>query len=455
MKLKTINFERVKGKALYVQIYEKLRSDIVSGYLVKGDQLPSIRKCEVLMKVSKTSIERAYEKLQEEGYIISLPQKGFFVDVEPENIRLRKAVTAQESKLYDEKIRYDFRSQTMDVSSFDLALWKKYLKEVLDGRYEIATYGEAQGEARLRVALQKYAYTVRGVLCTSDQLLIGSSFQSLLYILCGLLDKPLVIGMEESGFQQAETVFTDYAFPIRRLHSEADGICMQELAASDVTLLYVNSASTGRNHQPISKKKRKELLAWAAHNKAMIIEDDHNGELRYHTRMTPAMQGFDTGGHVVYIGSFSKILLPSLRVSYMVLPPALHQRYQQRLNSYSPTSSKIEQLALARYIADGHLERHVRRLRRHYEQKSNHMRELLQHWFPQADILLEEAALQFIVRFSKPLPLDTIISQAREYRMRLQTNTQGELVLSFAAIKMEDMEEAVKLLHELVVSACT
>ena len=134
MKLKTINFERVKGKALYVQIYEKLRSDIVSGYLVKGDQLPSIRKCEVLMKVSKTSIERAYEKLQEEGYIISLPQKGFFVDVEPENIRLRKAVTAQESKLYDEKIRYDFRSQTMDVSSFDLALWKKYLKEVLDGR---------------------------------------------------------------------------------------------------------------------------------------------------------------------------------------------------------------------------------------------------------------------------------------------------------------------------------
>ena len=176
MKLKTINFERVKGKALYVQIYDKLRSDIVSGYLVKGDQLPSIRKCEVLMKVSKTSIERAYEKLQEEGYIISLPQKGFFVDVEPENIRLRKAVTAQESKLYDEKIRYDFRSQTMDVSSFDLALWKKYLKEVLDGRYEIATYGEAQGEARLRVALQKYAYTVRGVLCTSDQLLIGHCY---------------------------------------------------------------------------------------------------------------------------------------------------------------------------------------------------------------------------------------------------------------------------------------
>lgn len=95
MKLKTINFERTTGKALYLQIYEKLRSDILSGYLVKGDQLPSIRKCEALMKVSKTSIERAYEKLLEEGYILSVPQKGFFVDVEPENVQLRKAVLAQ------------------------------------------------------------------------------------------------------------------------------------------------------------------------------------------------------------------------------------------------------------------------------------------------------------------------------------------------------------------------
>ena len=128
MKLKTINFERTTGKALYLQIYEKLRSDILSGYLVKGDQLPSIRKCEALMKVSKTSIERAYEKLLEEGYILSVPQKGFFVDVEPENVQLRKAVLAQGAALQDEKIRYDFRSQTMDVSSFDLTLWKKYCR---------------------------------------------------------------------------------------------------------------------------------------------------------------------------------------------------------------------------------------------------------------------------------------------------------------------------------------
>ena len=241
------------------------------------------------------------------------------------------------------------------------------------------------------MALQKYAYTVRGVLCTSDQLFIGSSFQSLLYVLCGLLDKPVVIGLEESGFPQAEAVFHDYAFPVRRLSREADGICLQELLASDVNLLYVNSASAGYNHQPLDKKKRRELLAWAAQRNAMIIEDDHNGELRYHTRMTPAMQGFDTGGHVVYIGSFKNSVAVSANQLYGDSTGFCNTTMISAQNSYSPTSSKIEQLALARYIADGHLERHVRRLRRHYEQKSSHMRTLLKQGF-QADILLEEAA---------------------------------------------------------------
>lgn len=453
MKLKTINFERQKGKALYIQIYEKLRSDILCGYLVKGDQLPSIRKCVALMKVSKTSVERAYEKLLEEGYITAQPQKGFFVDVEAENVRLRQAVLHQPVSSHDERIRFDFRSQTMDVTSFDLALWKKYLKEVLDGHEEIATYGEARGEMRLRQALQMYAYTVRGVLCTSEQLIIGSSFQSLLYVLCGLMDKPIVIGMEESGFPQAETVFSDYALSIRMCKSDDDGICIQQLMESDVSVLYVNSASTGRNHQPIGKKKRKELLAWAQQKHAFIIEDDHNGELRYHSRMSPAMQGFDNGGHVIYIGSFSKILLPSLRISYMVLPQPLQKRYDARLKSYSPTSSKIEQLALARYIADGHLERHVRRLRRHYEQKSNHMRQVLEVHFPQADIVLEEAALQFLLRFPYEVDMEKLIQQAKQHGILLQSNAQKELVLSFAAIKMEEMQEAVQLL-KTILPAC-
>lgn len=444
-----MELERRKGKALYLQIYEKLRKDIVSGYLVKGDQLPSIRKCETMMKVSKTSVLHAYEKLIEEGYIQSYAKKGYFVEVEKESIQLRNQILMP-APAKNEMVRFDFRSQTMDVDAFDLVLWKKYLKQALDGHEEIATYGDARGELSLRRALQKYAYTMRGVLCNENQIVAGSGFQSLLYVLCPLLGKNQVVGMEKQGFLQAESVFRDYEMPIRFLKQDRDGVNMQSLYESDVTLLYLHSAASGLGHQPISKRKRKELLAWAEEKGGWIIEDDHNGELRYASKMNLAMQGYDSKGHVIYSGSFSKILLPSLRISYMVLPSSLNALYEKRLRSYAPTSSKIEQLALACYIADGNLERHVRRLRKHYEQKSKYMYSLLCTEFMDAHIMLEEAALQYVLHFDRPIDIESILSQAKKEGILLQDNNRKDLVLSFAAIKMEDMKEAVHQLKEIV-----
>lgn len=449
MKVKTINFERQQGSPLYKQIYLKIQGDILSGYLHKGDQLPSIRKCEAMMKVSKTSVERAYEQLLEEGYICSIPQKGYFVDVDAESASLRKAVLQQPLLIEKTAIRYDFRSQTMDSASFDIALWKKYLKEVLDGHEEISTYGDAQGETALRIALGKYAYSIRGVLCSSDQMLIGSSFQSLLYVICGLFQKPCVIGMEMSGFSQAETVFEDYQLPVRKLSSDDKGICMEELYASDVNVLYINSGSQGANHQPLSRTKREELLQWARDKDATIIEDDHNGELRYRSKVTPAMQGFDMGRHVIYIGSFSKLLLPSLRISYLVFTKDLMERFEQRKDSYSPTSSKIEQLALAHYIADGHLERHVRRLRKRYEVKSTLMQRIVQERFPDAECILEEASLQFILRFPQPFSADEAIRKARDHNILIQKNNRDDIVLSFAAIPQQELEGALQELYTI------
>ena len=166
--------------------------------------------------------------------------------------------------------------------------------------------------------------------------------------------------------------------------------------------------------------------------------------------MTPAIQGYDIKGHIIYIGSFSKILLPSLRISYMVLPKTLNELYEKRLRSYAPTSSKIEQLALARYIVDGNLERHVRRLRKHYEQKSKHMLQILRKEFPNANIILEEAALQYVIQLDQSLDMENIVLQAKKQGILLQENNKENLVLSFAAIKMEDMKEAVHQLKEII-----
>lgn len=449
MKIKTLSFERKEDIPLNVQIYQKIKDDIMHGYIKKGDQLPSIRKCEELMHVSKTSVGRAYERLLDEGFIITKPKVGFFVDVDDEQARLRNVVHEGSEIVEQRNIRYDFRAQTVDVESFDIALWKKYLKSVLDLHSEIATYGDSQGEYQLRLALQKYAYSMRGVLCTTEQIIVGASFQSLLYLLCGLFGNNIVVGMTEYGFQQAETVFHDYGYPIRKFPVDKHGISMTALYESDVNLLYIHSGAYGSDHQMITRKSADALKVWATSTGAYIIEDDHNGELRYQSRPSVAMQGYDHDHRIIYIGSFSKLLLPSLRISYMVLPEQYQKKFIARKDSYAPTSSKIEQLALAHYIMDGHLERHVRRLRKRYDQKSKLLLDALKRYFPEATLWLEEIGLQVIVHFANMRNVVRCMLIANENDILIQLNADHDIALSFASIDEAEMEIAVKTLYEL------
>lgn len=447
MNIQNINFEKKKGKYLYLQIYDKIKKDIFHGYLKKGDKLPSIRQCEQMWKVSRTSIEKAYTRLMDEGYVYVVEHKGYFVDVEKENIILRKQLLQEVPHNDQEHILFDLKSQTINVDLFDKALWKKYLKEVLQDRKLISSYGDAQGEYALRLALQKYAYSMRAVLCDVKQILIGSSFQSLLYIICGMLPKNSVIAMGKNSFMQAERVFQDFGFTIVYINKIEDGYDMEELYRHDITLLYVHSGSFTSTYKPISKEKEMELLRWAEKANAYILEDDHNGELRYRSRIQPSMQGMDVGKHVFYIGSFSRILPPAFRISYLVLPIAYLKKYEMRKKSYAPTASKIEQIALAQYIIDGHLEKHVKRLTKHYRKCSQEMEVLLKRIFPDFSIMLEEAALCYHLI----LPCNNsqyIQNRIQKKGIHVDIANNHELLLSFASISQQNMRIALLCLKE-------
>ena len=392
MNIQNISFEKKKGKYVYLQIYDKIKEDILHGYLKKGDKLPSIRQCEQMWKVSRTSIEKAYIRLIDEGYVYALEHKGFYVDVEKESVAFRKQLMQETLSKKQQNILFDLQTGTIDVELFDKVLWKKYLKEVLQNKELISTYGDAQGEYTLRLALQKYAYSMRGVLCDIKQILIGSSFQSLLYIICGMLPKNSVIAMESNSFIQAKRVFQDFGFTIKYISKTEDGYNMDELYRYDITLLYVHSGAFTSTYKPISKDKEIELLHWAEKTNSYILEDDHNGELRYRSRIQPSMQGMDVGKHVFYIGSFSRILPPAFRISYLVLPLPYLKEYEKRKKSYAPTASKIEQMALAQYIIDGHLEKHVKRLSKQYGKRCREMEDVLKEIFPNTSVWLEEAA---------------------------------------------------------------
>lgn len=433
---------------LYAQLYGKIKAAVEKGHLAAGEKLPSIRHLSESLRVSRTTVETAYQQLCVEGYIQSSPQRGYFVQEAVHTSGHKPGVIPQITDEPGPKVRYNFGSDWVDSAHTDSKLWKKHVRQVLNRQEAIASYGEHQGETALREALAAYSHSARGVAASPGQIVIGAGTQPLLYLLCGLL-KPEErrAAMEAPGFQQAEQVFADCSIPVRFLPQDQDGVTIRELEASMAKVLLV---SPSNRLQIIPMARRVQLLQWAERTGGILVEDDYNGELRYRARPVPAMQGM-ASERVVYLGSFSKLLLPSVRIGYMVLPEPLLKRYRKRAARYNQTASKIEQLALADYIREGRLEKQLRRLRKLYAVKSTRLTETLRQMFgPLIDLSPQETSLRLLVTVKNGMDSRELVQRARTYGVRLQEarNREGCVVLGFAGIPVEEMAPAVARLKE-------
>ena len=434
---------------LYQQLYLSLKKAIEAGHLAKGMKLPSIRKLSEDLGLSRTTIESAYQQLCVEGYIRSSPQRGYFIQTEKRTSSVPQKQTFSSPRTVSPKIRYNFGTDFVDSSNIDIKIWKRHIRDVLNRQEVIASYGDPQGEPALREALAQYSYGVRGVHTSAEQIVIGAGIQPLLTILCGLLRGHPSVAMEEHGFLQAERVFSDCGMRVRYLPADEDGIEMDALKRSGAKVVLLSPSNRIHTGATIPMSRRFALLEWAKQSGSILIEDDYNGELRYRARPIPAMQGMDGGENVVYIGSFSKLLLPSVRIGYMVLPDPLLERYLPRARSYNQTSSKIEQLALAGYIKSGQLERHLRRLRKLYAAKASALiRELEAAFDGHARIILQETALRLILRLDPETDAQTLCRLALEHGVRVQPteNEPACITLGFAGIPLEQIPAAVECL---------
>ena len=453
-----IELDRNGTIPLYQQLYDKISSAVENGSLTIGAKLPSIRKLSEDLHLSRTTIESAYQQLCIEGYIKSLPQRGYYVQSAPQKNTIKNTSSVlpinRESK---DNILYDLGSDLADRNETDIKLWRSHIKDVLKKENVIASYGDPQGELALRNALALYSHGIRGAITDGSRILIGSGTQSLLYIICGLISeiKPRTAAMEEDGFPLAERVFADCGFSIHKLKSDNDGIIPEELYKNGSSILFINP-SCNKNGQPVRMSRRKELLKWAEETDSIIIEDDYNGELRYSSRPFPALQSANSE-RVIYIGSFSKMLLPSVRIGYAVLTPELLKIYESRNGFYNQTSSKIEQLALAEYIKTGELERRLRRLRKLYREKSSLIMQALETTFADSDLklkaTLQETAICFILSLNTNRSMAEMLSLAKNQGVRLsdiksdKKNTT-ELKLGFGGIPTTDIIKAINALKK-------
>lgn len=205
---------------LYMRVYEYYKDLITEGKLSPGARLPSIRRCEKELSVSRTTAEAAYFQLAADGYVVSKPQSGYFVtDVAR---REKKDGTVRGIKELEPKTDYDFTSLSADRESFDFTLWRRYIKSALRQDERLLSYGEAQGERELREALCKYITEHRNAVCSPDNIVIGAGVQSLLHIICAVLPRSQKVFFGESEFEQGAAVFSDHGFKSCRTKEEAD-----------------------------------------------------------------------------------------------------------------------------------------------------------------------------------------------------------------------------------------
>lgn len=442
-----------KEKApLYRQIYLSVRRSIENGSLKKGTKMPSIRRLSEDLSVSKTTVTGAYEQLCVEGYIKNVPQSGYYVEAEfnrkPKSFESENSDKSEQNRFYE----YDFSGKSIDEKIINLTEWKKCVKDVLNQNYLLTSYGDEQGERTLRRALQKYGLGTRSVNTVTENIIVGAGTQPLLYLLCTILGRNKKIAMADSSYIQSELVFKSFGYDIEYFENDKFGVTVDSLDKIKPDLILINPNFTNESGTNMPVNRRLEIIEWAKNNNALIIEDDYNGELRYITHPMPCVQNYDSE-NTVYLGSFSKVLLPSVRISYMVLPDKCMTAYNKIKRITNQTASKAEQLALAKYIESGKIDAHLRKARRIYLEKSKVILDSIKKQFGNsAKIVFNETSLYISIFVSGDVNRKTVDEKLKKLSVGIMPykTENNEFGLSFSGIPQEKITRGIEILAETV-----
>ncbi|EMN7732309.1 PLP-dependent aminotransferase family protein [Bacillus thuringiensis] len=418
MKELIFNINRKSKNPMYQQIYQYIRTQILSGKLEQGKKLPSIRQLANQLEVSRNTTQVAYEQLQSEGYIRSENKKGFFIEAitSDETLNFEPIREQHHETNHTTMKTIDFKIGTVDQENFPLKKWRMITNKTLKDS-SMFSYGEKQGDIKLRKALADYLFQSRGVTTSAEQIIIGSSTQHLLLILSLMLKQDYhYIAVEDPGYNVARELFVLQSFIIDPLPVKERGIQGDFLLKSPSRLLYV----TPTHHFPygvtIPVNERLKLIGWAKNVEGYIIEDDYDSEFRYIHQPIPSLQSLDSNDRVVYLGTFSKALLPSIRVSYMVLPRRLINEYKKILPLLEQTSSSIHQRTLATFMNEGYWYSHLRKMKALYKRKMNLLnKELSKHFKEYVRIKGGSSGIFVIIEVKTKMSEEMLIERAHDH----------------------------------------
>jgi GntR family transcriptional regulator/MocR family aminotransferase len=476
---------------LQAQVYASIRRAILDGVLQPGARLPSSRALADDLGISRTTTVLAFDQLAAEGYLAAKSGSGTFVTSElPDDrppVRLtgrgaapharsrhplmsRRGVALAATRPPAVKIDRTpraFRIGTPALDCFPIHLWARLASR----RWKSATlaqldYSDNAGIPALREAIADHVARSRGTSCTADQVFIVSGAQhGLEFISRLLIDPGDTVWMEEPGYPGAHGALVAAGARIRPVAVDAHGMNVDSAArrAGKVRLAYVTPSHQFPLGVTMSLPRRLALLAWARNARAWVIEDDYDSEFRYGTHPAPCLHGLEADGRVIYVGTFSKTLFPSLRLGFLILPLDLREAIANARMAADFHPAVLDQVVLADFMAGGHFERHLRRMRTEYrarldalvEAAARHCGGVLRlrpvttglHAIAEVDGVDDEAVFtEAMARGVEVMPLSTFYFDPRSPRIR-------GLMLGFAAVRPELFDPAMKRLAAAIEAA--
>ena len=447
----TYELKKSPGVPLYEALYRCIRSDILSGRLAPGSKLPSKRALAQHLEVSKITVEAAYNQLLEEGYILSREKVGYFVELIHHSDPGAPITPAD--PLPENPVMLDLTGSGSE--NFPFSVWTKLQREV------ILDYGDRlllplpnQGIPELRSAIAAHLADFRGMTVDPENILIGAGTDFLYNLLIQLLGREKTYAVEEPGYGKIRRIYAAGGVRCIGVPLDDQGILPDRL--SDARVLHISPSHHFPTGLVTSVRRRQELLNWAGEQDGYIIEDDYDSEFRFDAHPKPTMHSLDRSGRVIYMNTFSKSLAPSIRISYLVLPPGLMQAFREKLGFYSCTVSSFEQHTLARFLNRGHFEKHINRMRKFYRSRRNRVVDILRNCSHAEKLTIHEldAGLHFLLRVDTSLTDGELVELLGRSGIRIRALSDyyhgpvpeavmHHLVVNYSGIREETLEELI------------
>ena len=450
----TYELKKAPGLPLYEALYRCIRSDILTGKLPAGYRLPSKRALAQHLEVSKSTVEKAYDHLCDEGYIQPVEKVGYFV----EEGQARSLPAPAPASAPAEK-----SSPLLDLTAniparFPFSVWSRLQRQVLaDFGHQLLQPLPSIGCEALRRAIAQHLSGFRGMQVDPENIIIGAGTDHLYNLLPQLLGQDKIYALEEPGYEKIWRTYTAAGVPIRQATMDSRGVLPDSLG--DARVLHFSPAHHFPTGTVTDMARRQELLNWANEGENWIIEDDYDCEFRFRGHPMPALYG--QSDRVIYINSFSKSMAPSIRMGYMVLPPALMAVFREKLGFYTGTVSGFEQHTMARFLSEGHFEQHINRMRKFYKLQRNRLLQIIASCPQREKLTIEEAdaGLHFLVKVDTALSDEALVQRCAGFGLKIRMlssyyhgqppeSSLHRIVVNYSGLQDEDLQKLAKILEK-------